>query len=100
MEGRREARKPRRLHRPRIAGRAHSHRLRKLHRFLTMADQASIASVTDRVRPVAVGAPVTSVYFLGTRAAFVCGEEKVALVTQQGDIENVVVNSGGILCAA
>jgi WD40 repeat protein len=65
-----------------------------------MAEQASIASVTDRVRPVAVGAPVTSVYFLGTRAAFVCGEEKVALVTQQGGIENVAVNSGGILCAA
>jgi WD40 repeat protein len=64
------------------------------------SEQASIASVTDRVRPVAVGAPVTSVYFLGPRAAFVCGEEKVALVTQQGGIENVTASGGGILCAA
>jgi hypothetical protein len=35
---------------------------------------ASIASVTDRVRPVAIGMPVTSAHFLGERAAFVDGE--------------------------
>ena len=33
-------------------------------------EQASIVSVTDRVRPVAIGAPVSSVHFLGDRAAF------------------------------
>ena len=32
---------------------------------------ASIASVTDRVRPDALGMPVTSVHFLGDNAAFV-----------------------------
>ncbi|HLG80830.1 MAG TPA: WD40 repeat domain-containing protein [Bradyrhizobium sp.] len=63
------------------------------------AEQASIASVTDRVRPVAIGAPVTSAYFLKDRAAFVCGEEKVALVSQDGEIDNIEVHSGGILSA-
>jgi WD40 repeat protein len=63
------------------------------------SEQASIASVTDRVRPVEIGAPVTSAYFLKERAAFVCGEEKVALVSQQGEITNVEVHGGGILCA-
>jgi WD40 repeat protein len=63
------------------------------------SEQTSIASVTDRVRPVEIGAPVTAAYFLKDRAAFVCGEEKVALVTTQGEITNVEVNSGGILCA-
>jgi WD40 repeat protein len=65
-----------------------------------MSEQASIASVTDRVRPVAIGAPVTSLHFLGERAAFVCGEENVALVDRQGEIAKVAVHGGGILCAA
>jgi WD40 repeat protein len=60
----------------------------------------SIPSVTDRVRPVALGAPVTSVHFLGDRACFVGAEESVALVDPQGDIERVTVHGGGILCAA
>jgi WD40 repeat protein len=65
------------------------------------ADQtASIASVTDKVRPVAIGAPVTSVYFLGERAAFVGAEENVFLVSGEGEILPVAVHSGGILCAA
>src|SRR6202171_76417 len=63
-------------------------------------DQASIASVTDRVRPVAIGAPVTSVHFLGERAAFVGAEENVFLVSGEGEILPVAVHSGGILCAA
>ncbi len=61
---------------------------------------ASIASVTDRVRQVALGAPVTSVHFLSDRAVFVCGEENVALVDSQGDVSRVAVHGGGILCAA
>ncbi|WP_035720407.1 WD40 repeat domain-containing protein [Bradyrhizobium sp. ARR65] len=64
------------------------------------ADQASIASVTERVHPVAIGAPVTSLHFLGDRAAFVCGEENVALVDRQGEIAKVAVHGGGILSAA
>jgi WD40 repeat protein len=62
-------------------------------------EQVSIASVTDRVRPVALGAPVTSVHFLVDRAAFVGAEESVAFVDAQGEIAKVAVHSGGILCA-
>jgi WD40 repeat protein len=61
---------------------------------------ASIASVTDKVRPVAIGAPVTSVYFLGERAVFVGAEENVFLVSAAGEVSPVAVHSGGILCAA
>src|SRR6202790_3761674 len=64
------------------------------------AKSASIVSVTDRVRPVAIGMPVTSVHFLGDNAAFVGGEESVALVSGKGEISRVPVHSGGILCAA
>ena len=61
---------------------------------------ASIASVTDRVRPVAIGMPVTSVHFLGGRAAFVGAEESVAMAGADGEISRVAVHAGGILCAA
>jgi WD40 repeat protein len=61
---------------------------------------AAIASVTDRVRPVRIGAPVSSVHFLGDRAAFVGAEENVFLVSAEGEISPVAVHGGGILCAA
>ena len=61
---------------------------------------ASIVSVTDRVRPLAIGMPVTSVHFLGEVAAFVGAEENVALVTAEGVVSPVGVHGGGILCAA
>jgi WD40 repeat protein len=61
---------------------------------------ASIASVTDKVRSVALGMPVTAVHFLGDKAAFVGAEENVALVSGQGEVSPVAVHSGGILCAA
>src|ERR1700686_757232 len=64
------------------------------------AKSASIVSVTDRVRPVAIGMPVTSVHFLGDNAAFVGGEESVALVSGKGEISRVPVHSSRILCAA
>ena len=63
-------------------------------------DSASIASVTDRVRPVKIGVPVSSVHFLGDAAAFVGAEENVFLVSGQGEISPVAVHGGGILCAA
>ena len=63
------------------------------------ANAASIVSVTDRVRAIAIGMPVTSVHFLGDRAAFVGAEENVALVDGAGEIARVAVHSGGILCA-
>ncbi|HXQ07164.1 MAG TPA: WD40 repeat domain-containing protein [Bradyrhizobium sp.] len=63
-------------------------------------NSASIISVTDRVRPVAIGMPVTSLHFLGERAAFVGAEESVAMVSADGEILPVAVHGGGILCAA
>jgi WD40 repeat protein len=62
--------------------------------------QASIASITERVRPIAIGAAVTSVHFLGDRAFFVGAEEKVSIVDAEGEISKVDVLGGGILCAA
>jgi WD40 repeat protein len=62
--------------------------------------QASIASITERVRPVAIGAAVTSVHFLGDRAFFVGAEEKVAIVDAEGEMSTVEILGGGILCAA
>lgn len=69
-------------------------------RFDPGAEQASIVSVTDRVRAVSLGAPVTAVHFLGERAAFVGAEENVSFVDAEGAISKVEVLGGGILCAA
>jgi WD40 repeat protein len=63
-------------------------------------NSASIVSVTDRVRPLAIGMPVIAVHFLGEQAAFVGAEENVALVNEAGKISNVTVHGGGILCVA
>ena len=63
-------------------------------------NSASIVSVTDRVRPLAIGMPVTSVHFLGDSAAFVGAEENVAMVSGAGEISKVTVHGGSILCAA
>ena len=63
-------------------------------------NSASIVSVTDRVRPVKIGMPVTSVHFLGDSAAFVGAEANVAVVNGAGEISKVAVHGGGILCAA
>ena len=41
---------------------------------------ASIVSVTEKVRPVQIGAPVIAAHFLGEKAAFVGAEETIALV--------------------
>ena len=43
---------------------------------------------------------VTSVHFLGERAAFVGAEENVTLVDADGEISRSAVHGGGILCAA
>jgi len=68
--------------------------------FDPSGDSASIVSVTDKVRPVTIGAPVIAVHFIGDKAAFVGAEEDVALVSGTGDISRVAVQSGGILCVA
>src|ERR1700742_227696 len=105
MEGWRAARKPPRLHRSRVAGTGDPRRFRKLHHhvmktFDPAENSASIASVTDRVRPLSIGMPVTAIHFLGDRAAFVGAEENVALVSKEGEVSQTAVHSGGILCTA
>jgi WD40 repeat protein len=67
---------------------------------MSLNEPASIVSVTDKVRPVAIGAPVIAVHFLGDKAAFVGAEENVALVNGVGDISRIAVHGGGILCVA
>lgn len=64
------------------------------------ASSPTIASVTDRVRPVTIGMAVTAVHFLSDRAVFVGGEEDVAFVDPQGEVTKAAVHGGGILCAA
>jgi WD40 repeat protein len=64
------------------------------------SNAASIVSVTDRVRPVRIGVPVTSVHLLGERAAFVGAEESVFLTGGDGEVSPVAMHGGGILCAA
>ncbi|MDB5616672.1 WD40 repeat domain-containing protein [Tardiphaga sp.] len=67
--------------------------------FNPLQEQESIVSVTDRVRPVTIGAAVVAVHFLGDKAAFVCAEENVVLVDEIGR-SVVAVHGGGILCTA
>ena len=43
-------------------------------------DAPSIASLTDQVRKLAVGMPVTSIHFLGDTAVFIGAEETAAMV--------------------
>src|SRR3954470_6087144 len=61
---------------------------------------ASIASITDKVRPLAVGMPVSSVHFLGESAVFVGAEESAAIVGAGGAISRVGIHGGAVLCAA
>src|SRR6195256_1318911 len=60
---------------------------------------ASIASITDKVRPLAVGVPVSSVHFLGETAVFVGAEERAALVNAEGEISRADIHGGAVLCA-
>lgn len=60
----------------------------------------TIASITDRVRQLAVAMPVTSIHFLGETAAFVGAEENAALVNAAGEVSPVAIHGGAVLCAA
>ena len=59
----------------------------------------SIVSITDKVRPLAVGMPVSSVHFLGETAIFVGAEENAAIVSAAGEILPVAIHGGAVLCA-
>jgi WD40 repeat protein len=63
-------------------------------------DSASIVSVTDRVRPLALGMAISSAHFLKDRACFVGAEENIAVVDSAGEISQFPVHGGAILCAA
>jgi WD40 repeat protein len=62
-------------------------------------EAASIVSVTAKVKAVSLGQPVTALYYLGDRVAFVGTEDSVAFVDQEGAIAKVEVTNGGILSA-
>jgi WD40 repeat protein len=62
-------------------------------------DAPSIVSMTDRVRPLPLGMAVISVHFLDDRAFFVGAEENVAVVNREGEISQIPVHGGAILCA-
>jgi WD40 repeat protein len=60
----------------------------------------SIVSITDKVRPIAVGMPVASIHFLGDTAVFIGSEECAAIVKADGAISRVDIHGGAVLCAA
>jgi WD40 repeat protein len=68
--------------------------------FTVPAANPTIASVTDRVRKFDIGRPVSSVCFLGDRAAFVGDEERVSFADAEGGVALVDVSNGAILCSA
>jgi WD40 repeat protein len=63
-------------------------------------DSASIVSVTDKVRAMALRAPVSAVHFLGDQAAFIGAEETIFVADGDGQPASVAVHGGGILCAS
>jgi len=58
------------------------------------------ASVTDRVKPVALGHAASAAFFLSDTACFVGADEAVSLVASDSSIKRVDAASGGILCSA
>jgi WD40 repeat protein len=65
-----------------------------------MTDTQSIPSVVDRSKPVAAGAPVVGLHFVGDRAVFALAEEALLLVAPDGAEQRASVHAGGILSVA
>ena len=63
-------------------------------------ESASIVSVTERVRRLSLGMPVSAAYFLGDHVHFVGSEEKILVASPTGEISEVETHFGAILCAA
>jgi len=59
---------------------------------------AAMPSLADRVRPIAAGAAVVGVHFLGKTPVFVLGEE--ALLFAGDEDKRVAIHAGGILASA
>jgi WD40 repeat protein len=66
-----------------------------------MSDSRSdTVSVADRTHPVAAGAPVVAVHFLGQTAVFALGEEALLFVGPEGEPRRMTVHAGAILTTA
>jgi len=65
-----------------------------------MTDTPSTPSVVDRTRPIATGAPVVAVHFLGETAVFALGEETLLFASPDNAEQRVAVHAGGILAVA
>jgi WD40 repeat protein len=63
-------------------------------------ESASIVSVTDKVRPLPLGAATSAVHFLGDNACFVGAEEKIFIASPAGEVSPVEVHFAAILCSA
>jgi len=61
--------------------------------------RADIPSIAERARPIAAGAPISGVHFLGRTAVFVLGEEALLFV-DHAQARRVPVHAGAILAAA
>jgi WD40 repeat protein len=68
--------------------------------FESSDNSDSIVSVTDRVRPIEIGAPVGAVHFLGETAVFVGDEETLTFVTGTGEAARLPIHDGAILNTA
>lgn len=68
--------------------------------FAPSAANPSIVSVTDRVKPLALGAPVMAAHFLGETAVFLHEEEAATFVGANEEMRRVDLHGGAILCAA
>jgi WD40 repeat protein len=62
--------------------------------------ESGSTSLAERVRPVAAGAPVVAIHFLGSTAVLVLGEEALVLVEAAGEERRVPVHAGAILDSA
>ncbi|HEX2652338.1 MAG TPA: WD40 repeat domain-containing protein [Xanthobacteraceae bacterium] len=61
---------------------------------------SNTASITERVRPVAIETGVVAVHFLGDIAAFVLAEEAIVLASPDGETKRIAVHDGAILSSA
>ena len=66
---------------------------------MTDTSPQQTASVTDRVKQIALGHAASSVFFLKDTACFVGADEAVSLVGTEGDLKRIDAASGGILCS-
>jgi WD40 repeat protein len=60
----------------------------------------AVASVVERTRPIAAGAPVVSAHVLGRTAVFALGEEALLFASADGGERRIAVHGGAILSTA